>query len=220
MVASRQPTRYLCGSKKNAQNTTIILILDTTTKERTAPSVGSNSARKYPFEGVGEKDMTEIEPQQPTAEGLNKKKLPLEVYHRFEWFWYEPEVTEILEDLFSGESEEVSKLTDRILALNGEGWRVAIITKPNPEPQQPVEGELVSTTELITKYTVENYATIKCSSGLNHLAKYLVKAQLVHCKKTMVRLPSEERASEIAIALFVLPVGMPMGKELLRLLKG
>jgi len=79
--------------------------------------------------------------QDEQPEGLNKEKLPLEVYHRFEWFWYEPEVTEILDDLYSGESEAVSKLTDRILALNGEGWRVAIITKPNPEPQQPEGSE-------------------------------------------------------------------------------
>jgi len=97
-----------------------------------------------------------IEPQQP--EGLNKEKLPLEVYNRFEWFWYEPEVTEILDDLYSGESEAVSKLTDRILALNGEGWRVAIITKPNPEPQQPETEQkicgLVLSDNLLDKFEI------------------------------------------------------------------
>ena len=114
-----------------------------------------------------------IEPQQP--EGLNKEKLPLEVYNRFEWFWYEPEVTEILDDLYSGESEAVSKLTDRILALNGEGWRVAIITKPKPEPQQPDKS--------LEREIIDVLCEFKRNESGQDLCREITKCSGVTCSK-------------------------------------
>jgi len=110
------------------------------------------------------------------------------------------------------------------------------------ESQQPVEGEptpicdicphsdncpdhdLLCSRKELAPHPIwifrEDEICPKCGVRETELWRQATEAQLAHCKKTMVRLPSEERASEIAIALFVLPVGMPMGKELLRLLKG
>ena len=155
-----------------------------------------------------------IEPQQP--EGLNKEKLPLEVYNRFEWFWYEPEVTEILDDLYSGESEAVSKLTDRILALNGEGWRVAIITKPKREPQQPEE--LVKS-DIYRHSCITLYPALVMAKCHACVWDEATLAQLAHDKQRMVKLPSED---ELALWLcdHLSYTSRELAYELLRLLGG
>lgn len=53
------------------------------------------------------------------------KKIPLEVYHRMELFWHEPETADIVVDLVDGEGE-ASPLTERLISVLYElGYRLS-----------------------------------------------------------------------------------------------